>query len=167
LNGAFKEQIASYQVIECRFDYEYHGGHVPGAININTTMQLEEYFLSDTAKKPIPSVWGRWPKARPCLPLRVQCQMCANLVRSFLNSELSFSPTYTFVSVQSTCARRIVPLITTIILEGGYCQYFKESVACCETPGYVRMDDPNHAASRKEELDHFHKAKFGRTKSYT
>jgi M-phase inducer tyrosine phosphatase len=28
------------------------------------------------------------------------------------------------------------------------------------------MDDPNHAASRKEDLDHFRKAKFGRTKSY-
>lgn len=52
------------------------------------------------------------------------------------------------------------------ILEGGYCQYFKESGARCEPPGYVRMDDPNHAASRKEDLDHFRKAKFGRTKSY-
>ena len=28
------------------------------------------------------------------------------------------------------------------------------------------MDDPDHAASRKEDLDHFRKAKFGRTKSY-
>jgi len=52
------------------------------------------------------------------------------------------------------------------ILEGGYCQYFKESGARCEPRGYVRMDDPNHAASRKEDLDHFRKAKFGRTKSY-
>jgi M-phase inducer tyrosine phosphatase len=52
------------------------------------------------------------------------------------------------------------------ILEGGYCQYFMESGARCEPPGYVRMDDPNHAASRKEDLDHFRKAKFGRTKSY-
>jgi M-phase inducer tyrosine phosphatase len=52
------------------------------------------------------------------------------------------------------------------ILEGGYCQYFRESGARCEPPGYVRMDDPNHAASRKEDLDHFRKGKFGRTKSY-
>ncbi len=28
------------------------------------------------------------------------------------------------------------------------------------------MDDPYHAASRKEDLDQFRKAKFGRTKSY-
>jgi M-phase inducer tyrosine phosphatase len=58
LDGAFKSQIASYRVIDCRFDYEYNGGHVPGAININTTMQLEEYFLGATAEKPAPSVSG-------------------------------------------------------------------------------------------------------------
>lgn len=52
------------------------------------------------------------------------------------------------------------------ILEGGYCQYFKESALRCEPPGYVRMDDPNHAASRREDMDHFRKATFGRTKSY-
>lgn len=34
------------------------GGHVPGAININTTTQLEEYFLGGTANKPVPSVSG-------------------------------------------------------------------------------------------------------------
>jgi M-phase inducer tyrosine phosphatase len=28
------------------------------------------------------------------------------------------------------------------------------------------MDDPHHAASRREDLDQFRKAKFGRTKSY-
>lgn len=58
LDGVFKSQIASYQVIDCRFDYEYNGGHVPGAININTTTQLEEYFLGGTANKPVPSVSG-------------------------------------------------------------------------------------------------------------
>jgi M-phase inducer tyrosine phosphatase len=52
------------------------------------------------------------------------------------------------------------------ILEGGYCQYFKESGVRCEPPGYVRMDDPKHAASRREDMDHFRKATFGRTKSY-
>ena len=52
------------------------------------------------------------------------------------------------------------------ILEGGYRQYFQDNGARCKPPGYVRMDDPNHAASRKEDMDHFRKATFGRTKSY-
>jgi M-phase inducer tyrosine phosphatase len=53
------------------------------------------------------------------------------------------------------------------ILEGGYCQYFKISPNRCEPPAYVTMDDPVYAASRREDLDQFRKAKFGRHKSYT
>jgi len=52
------------------------------------------------------------------------------------------------------------------ILEGGYCEYFKASGHRCEPPSYVSMDDPNHADSRREDLDQFRKAKFGRHKSY-
>jgi len=52
------------------------------------------------------------------------------------------------------------------ILEGGYCAYFKNSGHRCEPPAYVTMDDPNHATSRREDLDQFRKAKFGRHKSY-
>lgn len=52
------------------------------------------------------------------------------------------------------------------ILEGGYCQYFKTSSNRCVPPAYVTMDDPTHAASRREDLDQFRKARFGRHKSY-
>jgi M-phase inducer tyrosine phosphatase len=52
------------------------------------------------------------------------------------------------------------------ILEGGYCKYWKTSGERCQPRAYVRMDDPVHAASRKEDLDQFRKGKFGRTKSY-
>ena len=56
LDGAFKLKIASYQVIDRQFDHEYNSGHVPGAININTTIQLEEYFLGTSTEKPAHSV---------------------------------------------------------------------------------------------------------------
>jgi M-phase inducer tyrosine phosphatase len=52
------------------------------------------------------------------------------------------------------------------ILEGGYCQYFKNSATRCQPSGYIRMDDPNHVASRNVDMDLFRKAKFGRYKSY-
>lgn len=52
------------------------------------------------------------------------------------------------------------------ILEGGYCQFYKECAPRCEPSGYVQMDDPHYAQSRREDLDQFRKAKFGRTKSY-
>lgn len=58
LDGKFDKQIASFTVVDCRFDYEYNGGHVPGAININTTAGVEEFFLGPDVPKPKPSISG-------------------------------------------------------------------------------------------------------------
>lgn len=49
LNGKFDHKIASYRVIDCRFDYEYEGGHIKGAVNINTTNEIEEFLLGGNA----------------------------------------------------------------------------------------------------------------------
>ena len=58
LAGAYSDQIASYQIIDCRFDYEYNGGHIRGAVNMNTTADIEEYLLGDNARKPAPTCGG-------------------------------------------------------------------------------------------------------------
>ena len=58
LDGSFDSQITEYHVIDCRFDYEYNGGHIPGAININTTSGVEEFLLGSTLNKPKQSVSG-------------------------------------------------------------------------------------------------------------
>lgn len=157
LDGVFKSQIASYQVIDCRFDYEYNGGHVPRAININTTTQLEEYFLGAPANKPVPSVSGEGGLKHILI---FHCEFSAKRAPTFakhLRSKDRAVNNHNYPRVHFP---------EVYILEGGYCQYFKESGARCEPSGYVRMDDPYHAASRKEDLDQFRKAKFGRTKSY-
>lgn len=58
LDGKFNTQAENFHVIDCRFDYEYLGGHIPGAININTTAGVEEFLLGMSAKKPQPSTSG-------------------------------------------------------------------------------------------------------------
>lgn len=52
------------------------------------------------------------------------------------------------------------------ILEGGYCEFFKQASRNCEPRAYIPMDDPHHKKLRNDELDQFRKGKFGRTKSY-
>lgn len=56
--GAYEDQIASYQVIDCRFDYEFSGGHIRGAVNMNTAADIEGFLLGDNAPKPPPSCGG-------------------------------------------------------------------------------------------------------------
>ena len=37
----------AFQVIDCRFAYEFKGGHIKGAININNPMELFSFFYGD------------------------------------------------------------------------------------------------------------------------
>uniref|UniRef100_T1IX00 M-phase inducer phosphatase n=1 Tax=Strigamia maritima TaxID=126957 RepID=T1IX00_STRMM len=45
LNGDFTSQIKKHVVIDCRFPYEFEGGHIRGARNIYSKEKLEQEFL--------------------------------------------------------------------------------------------------------------------------
>ncbi|KAJ3765005.1 Rhodanese-like domain-containing protein, partial [Lentinula raphanica] len=130
LDGHFEDQIRDYHIIDCRFDYEDAGGHIPGAVNINTTSSMEDPLLGPSSMKPKPSVSG--PKG---------CTL-----NNYVYPKIHYPELY--------------------ILEGGYCSYSKRSAHRCDPPGYVCMDDPQHAVSRKGDLDQFQKNKFCRHESY-
>jgi len=34
-------------IVDCRFDYEYVGGHIKGARNISDPVKMKEFFLKD------------------------------------------------------------------------------------------------------------------------
>src|SRR6202000_2348260 len=58
LDGVFDSQITNYLIIDCRFDYEYDGGHIPGAVNVKTPAALEELLLGVGTTKPPPCMSG-------------------------------------------------------------------------------------------------------------
>lgn len=58
MDGKYDSKLARYIIIDCRFDYEYLGGHIPGAINMNNTARLEEFLLGTAASKPEASTSG-------------------------------------------------------------------------------------------------------------
>lgn len=58
LDGVYGDKIQTFQVIDCRFDYEYAGGHIPGAVNLNTPTDVEALLLGNDVSKPQPSVSG-------------------------------------------------------------------------------------------------------------
>ncbi|KAI0317858.1 hypothetical protein OF83DRAFT_1163716 [Amylostereum chailletii] len=157
LDGVYDDQISSFQVIDCRFDYEFNGGHISGAVNINTTDALEDFFLGNHVKKPIASTSNNAGKKKI---LVFHCEFSVKRAPTFakhLRSKDRMINNHSYPKV-------FYPEV--YVLEGGYCQYFKESGARCRPNAYVRMDDPQHAAARREDLGQFRKAKFGRTKSY-
>ena len=46
IEGKYSEQIKRFHVLDCRFDYEYEGGHIDGAINVKSMDALDELLLS-------------------------------------------------------------------------------------------------------------------------
>lgn len=45
LDGDYAEHYDEHLVVDCRFEYEFNGGHVEGAMNINSTEMLENVFF--------------------------------------------------------------------------------------------------------------------------
>lgn len=53
LSGAYKDQYDELIIIDCRFDYEYKGGHIDGARNLNGINTLEDEFnVQDDENRP-------------------------------------------------------------------------------------------------------------------
>ncbi|KAI8998987.1 hypothetical protein BD414DRAFT_407128 [Trametes punicea] len=157
LDGKYDSRLNTFHVIDCRFDYEYLGGHIPGAININTTAGVEEFLLGMSANKPTPSTSSD-PNKKTILVFH--CEFSVKRAPTFAKH---------LRSKDRAMNNHVYPKVhypEVYILEGGYSQYFQECSMRCQPSAYVRMDDPHYAASRKEDLDQFRKGKFGRTKSY-
>lgn len=45
LEGKYKDEYDVLHIIDCRFPYEFEGGHIKSAVNINTTDELDKLLL--------------------------------------------------------------------------------------------------------------------------
>jgi M-phase inducer tyrosine phosphatase len=47
MDGQYVEHYDEYIIVDCRFEYEFQGGHISGAVNVNSIDILEEKFFSE------------------------------------------------------------------------------------------------------------------------
>ncbi|GAA6066030.1 cell division cycle 25 homolog d isoform X1, partial [Tachysurus ichikawai] len=45
IRGHFSAVVEDFLIIDCRYPYEYHGGHIKGAVNLYTEYQIHQAFL--------------------------------------------------------------------------------------------------------------------------
>ncbi|KAL0177677.1 hypothetical protein M9458_026571, partial [Cirrhinus mrigala] len=45
MNGQYSDVVERLFVIDCRYPYEFEGGHIKGALNLHQEDQIEDYFL--------------------------------------------------------------------------------------------------------------------------
>ncbi|KAM5292065.1 M-phase inducer phosphatase 1 isoform 2-T2 [Ctenodactylus gundi] len=139
LNGKFASLIKEFLIIDCRYPYEYEGGHIKGAVNLHMEEEVEDFLL----RKPIvPSDGKRVIVVFHCeFSSERGPRMCRYVrERDRLGNEypkLHYPELY--------------------VLKGGYKEFFLKCQSHCEPPSYR----PMHHEDFKEDLKKF------RTKSRT
>jgi M-phase inducer tyrosine phosphatase len=150
LDGNFKNLYDDTMVIDCRFEYEYRGGHIDGAINFNDREQLAK-MLFEKAKngsgKTLLIFHCEYSAHRAPIAARfIRHEDRANNVHQY--PKLDFPEVY--------------------ILEGGYSSFFKEHKARCFPQNYVEMDDKQHENACEQGLGRMkqQRKKLGRAQTF-
>ncbi|WWD16520.1 hypothetical protein CI109_100947 [Kwoniella shandongensis] len=165
LAGKYTDKVKRYHIIDCRFDYEYAGGHIAGAINVKSMDALDQLLLSESAgvhangdDLPVPSRSGELGDGEQVV-LVFHCEFSAKRAPTFAKH---------LRSRDRLINNALYPKIfypEVYILEGGYCGFYQTQPDRCDPKGYTPMDDPKHFERRNSDLHDFRK--FSRTRSFT
>lgn len=116
-------------IVDCRYEYEYNGGHIIGAININSINKIKEYLFSSIKNKPVIIHCELSSERAPKMALEIR-----NKDRN-INREK-----YPFLFYENL-----------FVLEGGYKVFFKEFPFLCTPKGYIPMNKKEYRQQLKKE----------------
>ncbi|XP_046829174.1 M-phase inducer phosphatase-like isoform X1 [Vespa crabro] len=139
MRGDFEEYIDSFVIVDCRYPYEYEGGHIQGALNLYSKELIEQHLID-----PLTNVPEIQPNSCKRRILVFHCEFSwergPNLSRFLRNIDRQRNkehyPALHYPEVY--------------LLHGGYEQFYKEQRNLCSPQGYKPMSDPNHEADLKQ-----------------
>lgn len=132
LDGKFADRFDQKMVIDCRFEYEYSGGHIDGAVNYNN----KELLTSQLFQTPMT---GRTLLIFHCEYSAHRAPLMARHIRAEdRTTNAEFYPQLTYPEVY--------------ILDGGYSGFFAEHRSRCFPPEYVEMSDEKHQRTCEREM---------------
>ncbi|XP_010560384.1 M-phase inducer phosphatase 1 [Haliaeetus albicilla] len=139
LTGKFASFIKECVIIDCRYPYEYEGGHIKGAVNLHMEEDVEDYLL----KKPIQ------PSENKRVIIVFHCEFSSERGPRMCR----------FVRERDRLGNEYPNLHypELYVLKGGYKDFFLRCRSFCEPQSYR----PMHHEDFKEDLKRF------RTKSRT
>uniref|UniRef100_G3TEB5 M-phase inducer phosphatase n=1 Tax=Loxodonta africana TaxID=9785 RepID=G3TEB5_LOXAF len=127
--GKFQGLIEKFYIIDCRYPYEYLGGHIQGALNLYSQEELHNFFL----KKPI-------------VPLDIQKRIIIVFHCEFSSER---GPRMCRFLREEDRALNQYPALyypELYILKGGYRDFFPEYMELCEPQSYCPMHHQDHKA---------------------
>lgn len=136
MQGEFVEQLGTgggYQIIDCRYPYEFEGGHIRGARNLYTRGQIEEAFPTLTHKERERRIY--------VFHCEFSSERGPKLLRFLRNNDRSHHA--------STYPTLDYPEL--YLLHNGYKEFYGLHADLCEPCKYVPMLSPAH----NEEFRYF------------
>lgn len=135
LDGAYDHVYDRKIVIDCRFEYEYKGGHIDGALNFCDKEKLAEQLFQVEATS----------SANTLLVLHCEysahrAPLMAKFVRSQDRKENAHQ--YPYLSFPEV-----------YILDGGYSSFYYAHATRCFPQNYLRMDAKEHEQSCERGLN--------------
>ncbi|KAE8268192.1 hypothetical protein A4X09_0g4151 [Tilletia walkeri] len=162
LNGGFDEVVSGYTIIDCRYSYEYRGGHIPGAVNLRTLDEIKDYLLTprsglnaNSDKLPPRTTTGRNRAHKHVLIFH--CEFSQKRAPKMASALRDLDR-----SLAQDWPRCHYPEL--YILSGGYAGFYKFYPAMCQPRQYIRELEPSFEEQWKAETKTFQK-QFMRHKS--
>ncbi|KAG9247938.1 hypothetical protein BJ878DRAFT_117458 [Calycina marina] len=148
LDGHYNSNFDQRMVIDCRFEYEFEGGHIDGAVNYND----KELITSQLFSASLP---GKTLLIFHCEYSAHRAPIMARYVRKQDRStNIEHYPKLSYPEVY--------------ILDGGYSSFFKKNPERCFPQNYVEMDDKEHAYTCEREMGRLrqNRTKFMRAQTF-
>ncbi|KAI9658870.1 MAG: cell division cycle- protein [Trizodia sp. TS-e1964] len=147
LEGRFTHHYEQTLIVDCRFEYEYDGGHIEGAVNFNDKKLLSRKLFE--------------PAVAPKTLLVFHCEYSAHrapIMAKFIRQH------------DRTVNGHRYPALTypeVYILDGGYSSFFSNYQSRCYPQNYVEMDSKEHAKVCEREMGKLrHRGKIGRSHTF-
>ncbi|KAF4517330.1 hypothetical protein B566_EDAN007283 [Ephemera danica] len=144
LRGEFDEDVASYAVIDCRYPYEYSGGHIRGSRNVYSKDQVSEVLICGT---------GMVPPRPPRTPGSQQ-QRHVLVFHCEFSSERAPSMSRHLRQLDRDANKECYPQLhypEVYLLHGGYKAFYETHPELCDPCSYVPMLSQGNEA----DLRHF------------
>jgi len=124
LNAKYSSDYDRVLVVDCRFEYEYNGGHIDGAVNFNDKQQLaNELFNAENSASTLLVFHCEYSVHR--------APLAAKFIRNHdRNVNAANYPGLTYPELY--------------ILDGGYSKFFAQHKSKCFPQNYVEMNDQRH-----------------------
>ncbi|KAF9188424.1 cell division cycle- protein [Haplosporangium sp. Z 767] len=145
LEGKYKDQYDQLYIIDCRFPYEFEGGHIKSAVNVNTTNELEELLLQ-------PAITDK--RVLLIFHCEFSCERGPRMARHLRQQDRAAN--------QAHYPALFYPEV--YVMKGGYSDFFKENKSYCWPEAYIEMQDEKHSQELQAHMRTFER-EFSRTAS--